>query len=442
MPSKQLTHGNDLSVHHQQAGNTNKLFSPGCAFSCIAQWPGWRRLYLPERGAMTSEAASSRKNNDIEILRAFAIVYTIVLHLTVLLPTDSAILVPLKYLDLSVGVDLFLVISGFVITGSLIASTRHTAASRRPLMFSFWIKRIFRLLPAAWTWVIIACAIQLLIIGFTDIPYSLRDISLRTAAALGNVMNIYMPYCLASGGGLHCVIDNFLGHYWSLSLEEQFYLVFPFLFFFLSRKSLATLLIAAILAQLLWQRPFFTYAWYLKTDALCWGILLGLLAEKNQYRLYIPALLRFPRLARAGGLALLALLPVIAASSQGIGTMMKPYGVALVAALCAAIVWLASHDSNVFSIGRLYQRSMLYLGSRSYSLYLSHLVVFMGTRDLLGYFGAGLAATIGATAFNTLQVMVAIALTFLGAELTYRFVETVLRARGRIIAARQLPPSS
>jgi len=112
--------------------------------------------------------------------------------------------------------------------------------------------------------------------------------------------------------------------------------------------------------------------------------------------------------------------------------------VALVAMLCAAIVWLASYDRNVFSVGRLYQRTMLYIGSRSYSLYLSHLVVYLGTRDLLGYFGKGLAATIGAAAFNTLHVVVAIGLTLLGAELTYRLVETIFRARGRVIAARQL----
>ena len=389
---------------------------------------------------MTSEAVPSRKNNDIEVLRAFAILYTIVLHLRVLLPADSAALIPLTYLDLSVGVDLFLVISGFVITRSLIESTRRTAASRRPLMFSFWIKRIFRLLPAAWTWVIIACAIQLLIVGITDIPYSLRDISLSTAAAMGNVMNFYTPYCIANGGGQQCLTDNFLGHYWSLSLEEQFYLVFPFLFFFLSRKSLATLLIAAVLAQLFWQRPFFTYTWYVKTDALCWGILLALLADKDFYRQHIPILFRFPYLARAAGLLLLLLLPLLAASSQGIGTMMKPYGVALVAMLCAAIVWLASYDRNVFSVGRLYQRTMLYIGSRSYALYLSHLVVYLGTRDLLGYFGNGLAATIGAAAFNTLHIVVAMGLSLLGAELTYRFVETVFRGRGRVIAARQLQP--
>ena len=118
---------------------------------------------------------------------------------------------------------------------------------------------------------------------------------------------------------------------------------------------------------------------------------------------------------------------------------MKPYGVAVVALICAAIVWLASYDRDVFALGGRYRRTMLYLGSRSYSLYLSHLVVYLGTRDLLGYFGQDLAATIGAAAFNLLHIGIAFSLTLLGAELTYRFVETVLRAKGRAIASRQLP---
>jgi len=51
------------------------------------------------------EPASPGKNNDIEILRAFAILYTIILHFRVLLDADSILLIPHNHLDLSVGVD-------------------------------------------------------------------------------------------------------------------------------------------------------------------------------------------------------------------------------------------------------------------------------------------------------------------------------------------------
>jgi len=378
---------------------------------------------------------SPGKNNDIEILRAFAILYTIILHFRVLLGSDSILLTPHNFLDLSVGVDLFLVISGFVITGSIIESTVDRTATQRSLMFSFWIKRIFRLLPAAWTWVVIAGTAQLLVVAVTDIPYRPRDILLSMAAALGNLMNLYNPFCIANGWGQVCA-DNYLGHYWSLSLEEQFYLVFPFLFFFLSRRALVGLLVVAILAQFFWQRHFFTYPWYFKTDALCWGIGLALFARTGFYQRHLPLLFLNRGLAAASGLVLLGCLPLLADQVQGIGGYMKPYGVGLVALFCAAIVWLASYDRNTFSIGSRYQRVMLYLGSRSYSLYLAHLVVFLTSRDLFGEFGQELAMATGAAGFNAIMLAVALGLTLLGAELTYRFVESVLRAKGRVIAAR------
>lgn len=390
---------------------------------------------------MSAEPPSPGKNSDIEILRAFAILYTIILHFRVLLDADSILLLPHNYLDLSVGVDLFLVISGFVITGSIIESTRDRAATRRALMFSFWIKRIFRLLPAAWTWVAIACAAQFFVLVVTDIPYRPQDILISVAAALGNLMNLYTPFCIANGGGQACIVGNYVGHYWSLSLEEQFYLVFPFLFFFLSRRVLVGLLVVAILAQFFWHRPFFTYAWYFKTDALCWGIGLALLARTGFYQRHPPFVLRYRSLAAAAGLILLGCLPLLAAQIQGIGGYMKPYGVGLVALFCAAIVWLASYDRNVFVIGPRYRRVMLYLGSRSYSLYLSHLVVFLSSRDLFAQFGQELATATGAAGFSAIRLAVALGLTLLGAELTYRFVESVLRARGRGIAARVIASS-
>ena len=391
---------------------------------------------------MTREQALPRKNNDIEILRAFAILYTIILHFRVLLPAGSPPVRLLDHLDLSVGVDLFLVISGFVITGSVMDSASRAGTTRRPLMFAFWIKRIFRLLPAAWTWVIIACLAQLAIIATTDSHYPLRDVFISTAAALGNVMNVYTPYCLANGGGQACVLDNFVGHYWSLSLEEQFYLVFPFLFFFLRRRALVVLLVAAIALQFLWQRPFFTYAWYFKTDALCWGILLSLLARSALYQRHVPGLVTRRHVGPLGGLALLAALPLVAANIQGIGPNMKPYGVAVVALICAAIVWLASYDRDVFAIGRRYRRVMLYFGSRSYSLYLSHLVAYLCVRDLFDQFGGGLAAALDPALYYGLLLALALGLALLGAELSYRKVESVMRPRGREIAARLLARSA
>ena len=387
---------------------------------------------------MITDKNTARKNSDIEVLRAFAILFTLVLHFRVLLPAESIVLTPLAWLDLSVGVDLFLVISGYVITGSILASTQQPSSGRRALMFSFWVKRIFRLLPAAWTWVVIACLAQLVVSTYTSVQYDTQDILLGTAAAMTNMMNLYMPWCIADGDALACLTQNFVGHYWSLSLEEQFYLIFPLLFFFLRRNVLVGVLIAALALQFMWHRPFLTYAWYFKTDALCWGILLSLLSQTEFYKTHIPVLFRQRWLATTTGLALLIFLPVLAADIQGIGTAMQPYGVAVVALVCAAIVWLASYDRDVFSTGKRYNAVMLYLGSRSYSLYLSHLVVFLTIKDFFDEYGLGVAQGGGPVAVNALLITAGVGLSLLGAEMTYRLVESVLRARGRVIAARLL----
>jgi peptidoglycan/LPS O-acetylase OafA/YrhL len=391
---------------------------------------------MPGQGASLA-SSSPGKNLEIEVLRGFAILFTLLVHLKVLLHGESGIQELLAPLDLSVGVDLFLVISGFVITGSVVESARGYRGAVRSLMLAFWIKRIFRLLPAAWSWIIIAVLAQMGLMAFTSLHYEPAAIARESAAALFNVMNWYTPHCFAQGGGLQCAVGKWLGHYWSLSLEEQFYLLFPLLFFCLPRKLFVSLLALAIAVQLLWQRPFFTYAWYFKTDALCWGIILALAARQDFFQRLSACIVRRPGIGRVLGISLLILLPVTAAGIQGVGQEMKPWGVGVVAMICAAIVWLASLQQDAFFFGKLCKQLMLYLGSRSYSLYLAHLIIYYSVRDsfqAVNLYAPDIASTLGLLA-------VALSLTFAGAELTYRLIEQGLRQRGREIAARILSGS-
>ena len=170
----------------------------------------------------------NQKNQDIEILRAIAVLAVMVNHLHMLFPYSSEVhkLVAQNF-QLSVGVDLFFVISGYVITRSIAGSLDVGVVSPKTLILSFWVKRIFRLLPAAWFWLAIIAAYTF----FAGNPFGVRqefsESIIPVVASFLNVMNFYSAYCVANQDDtLFCGIFYIHGHFWSLSLEEQFYLVF------------------------------------------------------------------------------------------------------------------------------------------------------------------------------------------------------------------------
>lgn len=150
-------------------------------------------------------------------LRALSVLAVIVSHLAVFssvrLAYDGPFHAQWLFHLSQVGVGLFFVISGFVITRGLIAEHERGDGIS---IGGFFIRRAFRILPPL---ALYLAALKFLTVGGAlDVPD--RDIAL--AAAFG---------CNLNALGIHCG-NWFVGHLWSLSFEEQFYLVFPFLFAF------------------------------------------------------------------------------------------------------------------------------------------------------------------------------------------------------------------
>jgi len=164
---------------------------------------------------------------DIEGLRAIAIISVIINHF-------NASLMPNGYL----GVDIFFVISGFVITGSLV---NNQPRNFYEFISNFYIRRIKRILPA-----LIVCIItSAILISFVD-PEPQLTIKTGAAAILG-FSNIYLSnlsinYFAASTN------LNIFTQTWSLGVEEQFYLLYPLLFWvFLKNKKLQSKAFTTIL---------------------------------------------------------------------------------------------------------------------------------------------------------------------------------------------------
>ncbi|OHV21135.1 acyltransferase [Parafrankia soli] len=139
----------------------------------------------------------------------------------------------------NVAVDMFCVLSGFLITTLLLAEQARTGTVS---IGRFLVRRAYKLMPVMWVYLLIGLAITVAF-KWDDIPY--RDDYIKSA--LSTFLNVNNWYKVENplGGG------RWLAHVWSLSMEEQFYLVWPWVFLLFVRSArlrpyLLTFLIASI----------------------------------------------------------------------------------------------------------------------------------------------------------------------------------------------------
>lgn len=164
--------------------------------------------------------ASHSPRLDIQGLRALAVLGVIIFHAGVWLPGGFA------------GVDVFFVVSGFVITGML---QREFAKSNRVHLGRFYARRFRRLAPA----LALMVAFTLVVAAFLQSPLGPAQVTAKTAlGATTGTANLVIN--IVTGGYFAAAAEtNPLLHTWSLSVEEQFYLIFPALLvggFWLARR--------------------------------------------------------------------------------------------------------------------------------------------------------------------------------------------------------------
>ena len=294
---------------------------------------------------------------DIEGMRGLAVVLVVIFHagLTGLAGLGGGF----------IGVDVFFIISGFLITGLLIRERERTG---RIGLLPFYARRARRLLPAALVVLVATLAVALQVVAPLDQP----AIGLDAAAAALSVGNIRFAAVAGDYFTTLATPSPFL-HYWSLAVEEQFYLVWPALILLVARgvhvrRSVAIALIAVIAASfaanLVITDAAANWAFYsLPTRA--WELGLGgLLAVGGGVLARIPDRL----VGLAGWLGLAAI---------GVATVAFDAGLAYpgVAALvpCLGAVALIAGGPRRLGPGRLLSiRPMRFLGKISYSLYLVH----------------------------------------------------------------------
>jgi peptidoglycan/LPS O-acetylase OafA/YrhL len=369
---------------------------------------------------------------DIELLRGVAVIFTILQHANGNLISWRHPLVErfYSYFGFGSGVDLFFAISGFVIARTLVPQLRscRTPAQFANATLAFWVRRAWRLLPSAWLWLGL---ILVLSVAFnrSGLFGSFHTNFEATVAGLLDVANFrfmaafgHFPYGASFA-------------YWSLSLEEQFYLLFPVVIF-ASRRWLPAILGGGVLLQLFAVRT--PLLMVVRTDALMLGILIALWSRTETYRLFEPQVLKRSRFARA---AVLGLPLLLMAGVEASGSSIVWFPMGIIALISAGLVFIASFDGDYLMSDGVAKRCLLWVGSRSYALYLLHVPVMFGVRELRLRLDVHPAHGHGWG-----LVLLALGLMGVLAELNFLLIEAPLRARGariaRAIEARRAPVPS
>ena len=276
------------------------------------------------------------------------------------------------------GVDVFFVLSGFLITDLL--------TTQRPTLKGFWLRRARRLLPALAVMLVLVTAAATIIE-----PGAVPALRPALLAAITYTSNWYQM--------LHHVsyFDTFgppppLEHLWSLAIEEQFYLVWPLILWFLIIRLngwrawiMATLLGAAgsALAMGLLYRPGNPSMVYYGTDTHASALLIGAaLALACPLATLTSAKAVATRRLDAIGIAGLAVLAWAFGHFSGNDAVVYPAGLLIAALAAAAIIAAAASQGAVAAITSV--APLRWVGVRSYAMYLWHWPVIALTAALAG----------------------------------------------------------
>jgi peptidoglycan/LPS O-acetylase OafA/YrhL len=330
------------------------------------------------------------RNPQIQALRALAAILVLVYHA--------------KWLDGGyIGVDIFYVISGFLITGILV---RELDAKNSISLLSFYARRAKRLLPASFLVIFVTG-----IAGYILLPASMRESFGRDLIAASTyVSNFLFALWENDYQNLNSTPSPFI-HFWSLAVEEQFYLFWPFFILLLFRIGRRRAVLYGVIVTLIGS---FLFSLYLTERAPIWAFYI---LPTRAWELAAGALLVFlPDLRRIRPVIALSSFIVVLTATYFFDEATPFPGTAALAPVVATVLLLASRSNwppFLDAIARF--RGTQWLGAISYPLYLWHWPVLVIPAIYLGQ------------ELTVVQTVLLLGLTVVLAGLTHKYVEGPLR---------------
>jgi len=345
---------------------------------------------------------------EIDGLRAVAVSLVILCHLSITGFSGGYI-----------GVDIFFVISGFLITNLLINEYQNNLANGQSGQISFrnfYLRRIKRIVPMSLT--VIVVALVYAYFNYSQARFSQVKNDAIWAGLFGANIH-FMQESLNYFQQAQAV--SLLQHYWSLAVEEQFYLVFPALFLFFARVktkarswlvipliAVSLISIASLVSAIISDSPNQSYfSSFDRAYELGIGALLALGMALRKLSLTNV----FTNLLSISGIALIAFSVISFDESSRF-----PGASALVPTLGTALILFSEMNSEKLSVvgSTLARRPFVYIGKLSYSIYLWHWLVIIIVKDQI---------SASPLVLNTLIIVTTLLLSVIG----YQLIEHPIR---------------
>jgi len=338
------------------------------------------------------------RNLSLDGIRGIAVLAVVLFHATMTLghhwwPAQQL----LKITQAGwLGVDIFFALSGYLITGILL-NAKVEKANLKEYLSWFYYRRALRIFPIYFGVLILLLLIPQLFPGLQDANYH-RFVDMQMWFWL-HAANIAREIYGAETPVLE--FGRFeLTHFWSLAVEEHYYLVWPVVVFFLSRRTLGpTLLVVIALSIFLKLQLFDLPAALIATPKHLSGLAIGSAAA------IYPQL--FGRLAMGVATLLICILSISLGVSQQTAWIFSPLTALLFSSICVDVKSSKSIFANILS-GRL----LVLFGKYSYGIYVYHYLFAPSLREFhLENFPGGY--TLGALLYVAMYLTVPLAIAIL-----------------------------